>query len=293
MPDNSKAQQTLGLIRDIDPEAIRLAFRFIELFNKPDSSVKELEEFVRSNDVLSLRVLKMVNTFATANAQHITTIDLAVGLVGYKGLREAVLSASSISILTGERGAIDTISFWTHAAACACIARALAIHCHHPHPEHGYMAGLLHDLGRRLLDVYASEGDEYQAVLDAMSSEEARALEKTLYGVDHCEIAEYAFKQWGVEPFLADAVGRHHMRAEEIKHSAITDRAVLTYAIIAIALAFHLLEDEEGGPLDQELLVLVGVSEAELPAILVRAREYFGSVRVNLESLRPQGAAGR
>ena len=76
--------------------------------------------------------------------------------------------------------------FWKHALSCAVIARSLAKLTSYKCAEEAYLAGLLHDIGKLVLENNANF--DYNKI-DHLnhSSEELRAIEKQNFNISHDE----------------------------------------------------------------------------------------------------------
>ena len=80
-----------------------------------------------------------------------------------------------------------------------------------PDPELGYIAELLHDLGRVVLDQALTEAEigEVRAVVAKKGIRYFEAEDEVL-GLNHAEVGAYRLAQWGVAPELVEAVAEHH-----------------------------------------------------------------------------------
>ena len=73
------------------------------------------------------------------------------------------------------------------------------------------MAGLLHDIGRPILDQML--GDQYAQVIALVKDGVAASLlsaEQRVFGFDHTDIGFVAVTGWGFPPAIAEAIRFHH-----------------------------------------------------------------------------------
>jgi len=99
---------------------------------------------------------------------------------------------------------------WQHSTATARIAHGLAQTLSFPSPAEAYAAGLLHDMGKPLLDpfVYA----DYNQIIEAMWKRKLHLwqVEEQLYGIDHAGIGGLMASHWELPEALVDAIRYHH-----------------------------------------------------------------------------------
>jgi HD-like signal output (HDOD) protein len=108
---------------------------------------------------------------------------------------------NSLIVTTAMRGLVGPASAnlaracWRHNLATAVICERLAS-TQRISQERGYMAGLIHDIGRlALLRAFPN----YEAALTeaAAGGRNLQAIEKGLYGMDHSEAGRWLLSQWG------------------------------------------------------------------------------------------------
>jgi HD-like signal output (HDOD) protein len=101
----------------------------------------------------------------------------------------------------------ETRSVWAHGVAAAVVAEELGT----IHKVAGlYTAALTHDLGR--LGLLLADGSRYAEVLSATFDdiEESNRLERTLFGIDHCQAGEMLGRTWNLPAGLRASMGAHH-----------------------------------------------------------------------------------
>lgn len=104
----------------------------------------------------------------------------------------------------------DRRQYWLHSLGTACCARVLAQPWQDIDPEDAFLAGVLHDLGKILLDEFLPN-DYQQCVKDAhMSGTPLHLAERKLLGVDHSEVGGNIAARWGVPANLCSVIFDHH-----------------------------------------------------------------------------------
>ena len=119
--------------------------------------------------------------------------------------REAIAEAKAellevlgegVAVLNAEDEYFDRRSFWRHSVITAVLAEMLAEPYAEEHPQ-AFTAGLLHDLGRAVLDQFFAE--EWKEVCLEAKRRQTHWLpvERELLGTDHAEVGF-----WLAEPIL-------------------------------------------------------------------------------------------
>ena len=99
---------------------------------------------------------------------------------------------------------------WRHAFATACVSEQLATSTESCNPEDAYIAGLLHDIGRSLMDERFK--DRYGRVVGRVSEsgESFSSAETEVFGFTHTEVGFLVTKAWGLPDTLTETIRWHH-----------------------------------------------------------------------------------
>ena len=99
---------------------------------------------------------------------------------------------------------------WDHALAVSLVARTLATEYHYPKVEEASIAGLMHDIGKVVIEQHL--GKKYKGVTDLVRNEGIAFLEAEhrVLGFTHTEIGGMVIRKWKFSPYLEEAVILHH-----------------------------------------------------------------------------------
>ena len=142
--------------------------RVLEVAADSGSSANELAEIVARDMSVSAKVLNLANSAFYGFSRRITTIPQAVVVLGFETVRSLALSVSVFEYLnkpTGE-ASFDREAFWVHSIGCGTVARITAKSLGWRDTGTPFVAGLLHDLGKVILDT--DYNDLYQEVVEEM-----------------------------------------------------------------------------------------------------------------------------
>ena len=191
------------------PEIIN---KIISLTEDPDSTVEDMEREILKDQILTTKILRLANSAYYGYARKISTISQATVLLGFQAIKSIALASTVSHYLTSElKGySLEKNQLWTQSQTCGIISRYLAKHIHYPNPEEAYIAGLLRDIGKTILNQHMEK--EYMEVLSKIENEGLSFLEaeKEVLGFNHAQIGEKVAVKWNLPPDLVDAIGHHH-----------------------------------------------------------------------------------
>ena len=151
-----------------------------------DAGAEKLAAIISSDPALSARVLSLANSAYYGHRAKIATIRQAMVAIGMKMLKQ--LSLSVLVCGTIGRGGKDRAQLWKHSFATATASALIAKRAHIKDEDVCFMAGLLHDVGKMIIEMYfPTEAD-----------------------MGHMEIGAWVAEQWQLPPALVSAIAYHH-----------------------------------------------------------------------------------
>ena len=109
-------------------------------------SAAEIAEEISKDQILTAKVLKLVNSGFYGFRQPITTITHAMVLLGLDVVKTIVLTASVLDIVDAMNQYMEGL--WEHSLGTARAAKLLAERLGMANPEEVALSGLLHDIGK-------------------------------------------------------------------------------------------------------------------------------------------------
>lgn len=211
------------LIRDIKqlPTLPSIVTEINRVVSDPDSGADDIREIISNDVAIASKVIKAVNTAQYAFSRKITCIKDAVVALGFKAVEDIAVSIAVFENL-GRKGSIGRFSrrkFWEHSLGVGYSAKIIAGRVSYPRTDLAFLAGLLHDLGKVVLDQYASE--KFIAAIDLTYKDDIllKDAEQQVLNSDHAEIGRWLAEQWGLADNLCEAIGYHHApQPDKIKH---------------------------------------------------------------------------
>jgi signal transduction histidine kinase/HD-like signal output (HDOD) protein/ActR/RegA family two-component response regulator len=175
----------------------------------------------------------------------VTGVDSAADRLGLAGLRGAIFRHVAMSLFPPEESRrLDRETFWRHSFVCGAFAERLALRIKSRYAGDAYVAGLLHDLGKPVLDLVAPEG--YSKAMDMAHAQGIFVLEaeRRELGVDHTLAGKWLAEFWGLPEHYAAAIWLHHHPPGALDHTQypleLVDIVALADAMAHDHLAGHL-----------------------------------------------------
>jgi HD-like signal output (HDOD) protein len=236
--DPGQLQEMLSSFEEL-PTIPDILFQILRILDDPDSGAADLAEVVRLDAPLTARILRLANSPYYSTRGDMADIHRCIAVLGYRTIRQVAIcvsvATSVVSAAAKAQGHLDYRELWRHSVATGAIAKHLADLAVYPDPEEVFTAGLLHDLGKFVLEIYSprsygkvicSRHDSGQTLVEA---------EREAYGFDHAVLGEAFGFSWRFPGMLTRCFGRHH---EPI--TGPVDPGSLDHALAIVALADNL-----------------------------------------------------
>lgn len=168
------------------------------------ATIQEMARLVSSDQVLSARVLRLVNS-PSYGFYRVSTISNAMILLGVDVVKSLAISSSIFEIMEK-----SVVGLWEHSLGAGVTANVIARKLQLPEPEEVSTAALLHDIGKVILKIkfseeydgiYARSGQGKQALLD---------LEQEVLMTDHAEVGGWLTRSWFLPDKLVEPICCHH-----------------------------------------------------------------------------------
>jgi diguanylate cyclase (GGDEF)-like protein/putative nucleotidyltransferase with HDIG domain len=211
-----------------------VALKLLNLTNDDNAKIENLSRIIETEPVLAAKILKQVNSAAYALPNKTTSLNRAVTILGFSTVRQLALTLLFYNKLihqnTPQR--FDFLLFWQHCLYVASLSKRIAIALKHPDPDLVYTGGLLHDIGKVVLETYGRLS--YSDFIDTMDKSLHSALEeeRRFFGITHAEIGHIFCLEWQLPTSIMAIVAFHHNQPVETSHYAQfkTEIAIVSFA---------------------------------------------------------------
>jgi putative nucleotidyltransferase with HDIG domain len=206
-------------IRDL-PTLPIIARKILSLSSDDELLAEKLGSIISTDQSLSVKVLTLANSAYYGHRAQIGTIKKAIVVIG-----TAMLRQFSLGVLVSKglgQGSSEREIFWRHSILSANAASEIAKVCRISNVEIFFMAGLLHDVGKLVLDTNVP--DEYKRVAEIVKIEHCSLIEaeRQLFDTDHTQVGVWMAERWQLPPELVQSIGYHHeLDLSALPHSKI------------------------------------------------------------------------
>jgi len=203
-------KEILDAVRRLQPLP-EVVLRVATLAADLEIPVETLKREIHRDPVLTAKLLRLCNSPYYGCQREIASVQEAIVRLGFDTVRKLALTLAVRYHLDRplEGYAMTRGDLWRHAVGCAIAGEHLARRWTGAPGATVYTAGLLHDLGKVVLDAYVGvRGEAIQERVEAgLSFPEA---EKAALGLDHGEVGGLVAHAWGLPQALAEAMAHHH-----------------------------------------------------------------------------------
>lgn len=222
------------------PESVS---KILQLTANEDLNSTELVEVVERDMVMTVRVLKLVNSAMYGLVGEVTSVKHAVVYVGSDTVKNLAISIATAGSLPKTNNAgLDMDTFWLQSLSVGVIAKLLAEREEKLtvfESADYFVAGLLHNIGKIVLAYFYPQ--EYSQVLKIAEQKNKadHLVERELFGLDHSELGAMLAEEWQLPIGLVHAIKNHHALAN--KSIDIPPTSGLTKTIFCASQIFHRL----------------------------------------------------
>ena len=217
-PDKDQLRLQIEKVSNL-PTLPGIVTRIAEMGDSPETTGRMLGREIATDQVISAKVLKLVNSGFYGFSDPISPIQHAVTLLGFNTVKSLVLSST---VRDMKKDSLPGL--WEHSIACARTCSIIAAHVELDDPEEISTAGLLHDLGKVILR--QSMEREFRRIANHVDRADMlfyEAEEKVL-GVNHGEMGGWMLEKWALPPRLVEPIVDHHdfrPNRDHAEHTAI------------------------------------------------------------------------
>lgn len=186
--------------------------QLIEVINNPSSSFSQIVDVIRFDQEITSRILRLCNSAYFGASSHVSSLDAAVKLLGTSKLLQFVMAAHSGPLLTPPQAGygLPRGALWEHGVAVALASQRLGKQLEFPRPGTLFTAGLLHDMGKLLLNEQV--GREYARIAARCRAEGISFIEaeQQVLGTTHAEVGARVAQRWRLPEEIIRVIRHHH-----------------------------------------------------------------------------------
>lgn len=263
--------ELLSKLQDIRTLPV-VAMKVNDLINDPNSSGADIAEVLKKDQVLTAKILRLVNSSYYSIPGGVTDVQRALAFLGFNTLAQLVLSLSVFSFFASfEHEDFSMPEFWRHALATGVCSEILAKKLKLPKPEEAFTCGLLHDVGKLVLHEIDPD-----CLFRIVAETRKRScsffeIEREWDVPGHSYIGEVVATKWGLPQSIRLAIRYHHFDVSKMDSILASVKPMIQIVRLANAICVKNQignsGDCSGGGVTAELLAPLKLTLADVPGI--------------------------
>lgn len=256
--------QRVGALPPLPDTAVKL----MNVINDPSSTVNDIVDTVKYDQAVTAEVLKLCNSAYFGLSRTITSLSEAMLRLGTVKVLQLVMSVHTNALLSREQTGygLDPGVLWKHSVAVALAATCVAKRLNVTNVNLVFTAGLLHDIGKVVLNEYVAE--DFAKIVHTVKENKKSFVEaeQEILGFSHQEIGAKIAEMWSLPDAIVRCVRFHHDPGELDPPDPLVDTVYLANCI-CLLLGIGLGEDGLFYRADEEVIARHNLAESDLEII--------------------------
>lgn len=263
----------LKSLKDLPPMP-QVVFKAREIMADPNSDLRELSGVIKTDMSITSKILKMANSAYYGLPGKVSSVDHATVLLGQKTLGEVVTMAGISGLLDSALNGynLEPGDLWLHSVAVSFGSKILAEMKKPELANDAFIAGLIHDAGKIVLDKPLLER---KGAVDSFMEDDQQTFlnaESEILGFDHAQIAFEMCNSWNIPKAITAAIKYHHYpsrsQGNELSYILHVADYIATLSGIGIGADDILYEVEEGA------MEFLGIGQKTVSNIVLEVIEH-------------------
>lgn len=192
------------------------AAMLIQEVSKEDPDFDRLSTLLSSTPSIAARVLQTVNVLGQDLPEKVTSLKVAVSLLGVQHTRTIAFAFGTLDALPKPQPPFDNRAYSADCLVRALLAQRLTFGTNYGEPADAFTAALLSDLALPIL--LTEWGEYYQPILDRWKEGDTplATLEEEEFGWNHAQAGAWMADKWGFPSMTACIIGAHAFTPEQL-----------------------------------------------------------------------------
>jgi putative nucleotidyltransferase with HDIG domain len=251
------------------PTLPSVAAQVLALSLDASESAEGMAALISTDPCLTAEILRAANSPELGAETSCLKVSEAVERLGTGLVHSTVLSIALSTVTSSATGvpAADR-GFWMHCVATGVCAELIATRIGSRHKANAFVAGLLHDIGKIVLDLVDPES--YARAVDTALTHDLFILEaeRRELGSDHTLIGKWLAESWELPHIFTDVIWLHHHPPGTLDATQYPVE-LIEVVTLADSLAHECLRSSRGRrePVSNEQLERLGLRRNDLDAL--------------------------
>ena len=256
-------------LKDVEslPTLPPIVTKLNEMVADEDTTATKLGKIIEKDQVLTSKLLRMVNSSFFGFPQRISTVSNAIVLLGFNVIKTLIVTSSIFEVMQA-----SDVGLFEHSLGVATAAGIIAKRLQIKNPEEVSTTGLIHDLGKIVLrSEFPEEYEEIKRITDE-NGLYIREVEHQRLGIGHGAIGGMLARQWNLPDRLVIPIEYHHKPGKSPDFKDIT--AIIHFSDILIrALGFGNSGDPWVPSLEHSAWELIRFKRSDVKEIISELHE--------------------
>ena len=191
-----------------------VARKVMEMVEHDEVSGNQLADVISKDQALSAHLLKAANSALFGLPREITTVLMAVSVLGFKNTRDMTIMAATRGVY--KRFGITEKMLWTHSVSAAIGAKTIAGHYAPFVRDDAFICALMHDVGKVILNNECPDLFSQVMVRTYNEGESSIRAESEVFGYTHTDVGSLITAKWNYPKVISSIILQHH-RDEETR----------------------------------------------------------------------------
>lgn len=188
------------------------ALKLLSVMNDPRSSVNDIVEAIKYDQAVTSEVLKLCNSAYFGLSRRVTSLNDAMLSLGTIKVLQLVMSIHTNLFLAREQKGygLEPGILWKHSVAVALTSSLFAQRLRLPDTNLVFTAGLLHDIGKVILNEYVAK--DFAEIVRRVTDDHLAFVEaeQQVLGFSHEEVGALIAEQWQLPDPIVRCIRFHH-----------------------------------------------------------------------------------
>ncbi len=182
-----------------------------QIIADPNTDFEQLAGVLQADPALAGRIVKVANSAYYRRRGNIASVRQAAALLGMRVVGQIITLVSQSRMLGQALSGygMEAGELWRHSLSVAILSELLSRQTRSADRSQAFLAGLMHDAGKIILNTYLDERSATAAA--SLSGADAVEAEIRALGFDHADIGGELCIKWQLPVVLANAIRFHHM----------------------------------------------------------------------------------
>ncbi len=249
-----------------------------EMLENPKTSASAVATVISRDPSLTAKLLKMVNSAFYGLPQQVSTLTHALVLMGFSTLKSLILTMGLTDVFRPSKN--DNFSrpeFWAHCFGTGLIAKSIAIRLRRKNVEEIFIQGLLHDIGKIVLDKYVN--DAFNKIVELTIKRDCLIVEseRDVLGFTHADVGAIVARSWNLPENICQSIEFHHHPAN-VNNNSVEAGIVHLADIVCRTKMIGDGGDKRVPLLDDKVWTALGINIQVLTGIMAEASACENSI---------------